>query len=712
MRIESRATLHLVRFFFFAACLHAVPSASHDQGYAFARVDEPTNPAYSPDPYSSYNDGGGAITITRATTGSYSVEFEGVGGIGNGGGSVQVSALGASPGACKVAFWSAASVDVRCFDAAGAPADRRFTVLYLRPDDHPNSYGLAWASQPTTSSYTADALYAYNAGSSGPVTIERHRVGSYSVRWEALDAVGSGNRIDLVTAYGTDPNRCQVWSTFEDGMNVRCHDPSGRAVDAFFVALSLRGDPDWGGLAFALADSPLSSSYAPPAEESFNAASGGVTATRTGRGVYSLEWQGLDAIGINRGHIQVSARGFDERMCLLADFGTDSADVRCFDDEGSPADSAYALLALKPPKTAWVRDYAFLLANLPTAASYTALDFLAHNSMGALPSVVRHSIGSYSVTIPGLVSVPGEGHVQVTAWNPPAGSYCKIQAWLGETVSVDCYDRNGAAADVAFTLLFLEKDPEATSVAFAWADAQQLPSYTPFATRSQNSSGTILATRTQAGVYAMEFAGFGTTGFNSGHVQVSATGFSNTRCEVSIWIGDTVGVRCTSPTGVLVDSPYNVLYLRPDAEDSPLAFAWAELPTSSGYEPSPSFSFNSADGPIAVSRIGTGRYELDFDGFGDEPLEGGSLLVTSYNSSDRRCVSQSWVGDVATVVCYDRFGNAADSRFNVLYVGATTNTLLAPVEAPDAGFPLLVCLGAVLLVQLGGSSSIRRSWNY
>ena len=81
----------------------------------------------------------------------------------------------------------------------------------------------------------------------------------------------------------------------------------------------------------------------------------------------------------------------------------------------------------------------------------------------------------------------------------------------------------------------------------------------------------------------MTWTGFGAIGSNGGHPQVTAYGVLNRYCEVDSWGGDSVDVRCYSGSGLPADSQYTALYLRPDAPDDGLAFAWAhEAASASG----------------------------------------------------------------------------------------------------------------------------------
>jgi hypothetical protein len=101
-------------------------------GYAWA--NQPTAASYSPMGLYAFNSGGKAPTVKRARPGSYAVTFPGLGGGKRAGANVQVTAYGTS-GACKVRNWNAGGSDlllnVDCHDAAGRPADTRFSTLVL-----------------------------------------------------------------------------------------------------------------------------------------------------------------------------------------------------------------------------------------------------------------------------------------------------------------------------------------------------------------------------------------------------------------------------------------------------------------------------------------------------------------------------------------------------------------------------------------------------
>ena len=96
--------------------------------------------AYTPSATYSYNTVGRAAanTVTKTSTGVYSVACNGVGGGApwGFGGHVQVSAYGPrNPNHCHVDFWGTGAAnltaEVSCYAPNGAPADSRFDFLFI-----------------------------------------------------------------------------------------------------------------------------------------------------------------------------------------------------------------------------------------------------------------------------------------------------------------------------------------------------------------------------------------------------------------------------------------------------------------------------------------------------------------------------------------------------------------------------------------------------
>jgi len=101
--------------------------------HAWAWADKPDAASYAAD--ARYSSGG--ASIKRSGTGAYDVSFAGLHKGKGAGGNVQVTAYGPGADACKVVSWQAAGDDfmarVACFNAAGAAADTRFSILVIAP---------------------------------------------------------------------------------------------------------------------------------------------------------------------------------------------------------------------------------------------------------------------------------------------------------------------------------------------------------------------------------------------------------------------------------------------------------------------------------------------------------------------------------------------------------------------------------------------------
>ncbi len=98
-------------------------------------------------------------------------------------------------------------------------------------------------------------------------------------------------------------------------------------------------------------------------------------------------------------------------------------------------------------------------------------------------------------------------------------------------------------------------------------------------------------------------------------------------------------------------------------------YAWANDPSSANYSPSASYSYNSSGDDIRVTRSGTGRYAVRFDGLGGNGTAGGNVQVTGYGSDANNCKVSGWSSSsanfVANVRCYNHAGALADARYSV-----------------------------------------------
>lgn len=309
-------------------------------------------------PYKQYSSSGTA-TVTHLATGYWRVTFPN---IAVSGGTVHVSAY-AGAHHCKVSSWgqSGNNMDVyaRCFNAAGAPVDGRFTVLFYRDDPGKSSiYGNAyvWADNPTAASYTPSTTYQFN--SRGAVnTITRSGPGAYQVRLPRMERhwleSNHGGTVQ-VTAYGAGPERCKVRSWGQSGndilVNVGCMN-GATAADSRFT-LSWMREP--GGFAKFVAEDTEERFYvwgnATPTPSDFyqsdSYGNGGATMEFFAPNTYRVHLPYVKAY--NSTNAQVTAYGSGNAYCTIGGWyaaasGT-TVDVRCYDAAGSPTASMFTLL--------------------------------------------------------------------------------------------------------------------------------------------------------------------------------------------------------------------------------------------------------------------------------------------------------------------------------------------------------------------------------
>ena len=205
------------------------------QKSAYVWGNDPTTSFYTPTESYAFNSSRGAISIKRSGVGDYLVRFPDMA-VKTAGGNLQANAYGTSSETCKVVHWIEEGKDlearVRCFSAAGNPADARYSVRALM--GAPKRLGAyAWANEPTSDNYTPSPLYAHNAAN-GAISINRIGVGNYNVRFVNLGGRSAGGNVQ-VNAYGDGNETCKIVSWTNSGQdlvtNVRCFRPGGAPVD-------------------------------------------------------------------------------------------------------------------------------------------------------------------------------------------------------------------------------------------------------------------------------------------------------------------------------------------------------------------------------------------------------------------------------------------------------------------------------------------------
>jgi len=300
---------------------------------AYLWADQPQAAKYIPN--NAYLRPGGNVPqeITRMGPGNYTVDLGVI--VNRPGANVQVTAYGMATGHCKTAGWSGGAARVRCFDAAGRPADLRFTLLVTRAEPGTQGTWYAWAGQPGAANYRAAPNYAFTPGGSA-VNVSRSAAGAYRVNFGA--PLGAGGDAQ-VTAYGTGSEYCSIRGWSSSGVDVRCFAASGVPADAAF-SLLFAGSNAPASISYAWANNPTTSNYAVDRNYARIRAGAGVTATRSGAGLYRLTF-GPD-VGAG-GNVQVSAYGPGSNRCHVAGWGGGAVNVRCLTADGRPVDNRFTV---------------------------------------------------------------------------------------------------------------------------------------------------------------------------------------------------------------------------------------------------------------------------------------------------------------------------------------------------------------------------------
>ncbi len=103
------------------------------RGHAWVPELGPGTPSHTPSPIWAFNSSGGPIKVTRDGLGKYEVVFAGLASSTRG--QPVATATGATSARCRTSGWDNTGtdqwIDVRCFTAAGQPADAEFTVQFV-----------------------------------------------------------------------------------------------------------------------------------------------------------------------------------------------------------------------------------------------------------------------------------------------------------------------------------------------------------------------------------------------------------------------------------------------------------------------------------------------------------------------------------------------------------------------------------------------------
>jgi hypothetical protein len=305
----------------------------------------------------SYNSTGATNTVTNTGTGTYRVDFPGIGGVV--GGNVQVTAYGSGTDRCNVSSWSSNSttlqVNVVCHDRSGNPKNSLFTASYhrRRPGNTGVEGGYVWANSPTSPSYTPSTTYQWNS-TGGTNTITRNGTGLYTVILPGLNFTGGTAE---VTAYsGNHYCKVQGWgpSGTTQRVNVACFSPQGTPADGMFTMAFSQFSPNMTpAFEYAWVDNATSPSSTPSTTYQKGGIIGRtagevpplnpITVTRSSAGVYNLRFPNMTITTNVKTNVKVTAYGSGSEACKVQSWGSESASVLCHNAAGSAADSRFTI---------------------------------------------------------------------------------------------------------------------------------------------------------------------------------------------------------------------------------------------------------------------------------------------------------------------------------------------------------------------------------
>ena len=208
------------------------------------------------------------------------------------------------------------------------------------------------------------------------------------------------------------------------------------------------------------------------------------------------------------------------------------------------------------------------------------------------------------------------------------------------------------------------------------AGAPTAASYAPVPYLSYNASGGAMNITKPAGTtgrYIVTFTGLSAVLGTKSTVHVTEYGLDDTYCKPvnGRLVNDKLEVRCfRSSTRAPANAAFTVVVI---ARASHAAFAYAHLPTSTGYAPASAGSYNPGGG-IRVYRYGVGEYRVVFTGLAltVTSKHHGHAQVNAVGTGKAHCTAEDWgtagSPDVQMwVACYAPNGAPLDSKFTALF---------------------------------------------
>jgi hypothetical protein len=315
--------------------------------------------------------------------------------------------------------------------------------------------------------------------------------------------------------------------------------------------------------AYALADLPTAASYTP--DSHYNASGGAIRITRQGVGLYDVAFDKLPTCGAGASSaVAVTTYGSSSITCSVVAYSRASpsrtvVQVACFDvdpDQPRMTDSPFTIMVVG--NQSLPGDSAFVISGGPARDPALDLD----------PAWNWTRIPGRSITVTHN-EAPGDYNVRMGTGNPPisaklvtgttgVGTRCNHAQGPSGGLRVRCYDQTGAPSDQGFSVVEVAGGRPGRRLGFGAVLVARVSSPSVYGAFN-SAGGSITATRSSAGHYAMHFAGLQKLPGRTEHVQVTSRGLLST-CNVVRWenavdgLSLTVFVECRDGAGRFVDS--------------------------------------------------------------------------------------------------------------------------------------------------------------
>ena len=302
-------------------------------------------------------------------------------------------------------------------------------------------------------------------------------------------------------------------------------------------------------------------------------------ASNYGRGLY---WFDLPNLGdATWGNAHVTPVGTGTNRCQINWIEQNGTSQRvyvlCTTRQGTPVNSQFFLsFYRRSGGTQAEGGYSTVSPSTQAYQCYQAGD--SWNALPGDPIVQRTTVGHYDVFFPSQDAIGIQAGSIVTSipWMGTA-RYCNASSdgagWLNHTVSVQCYDSNGAPADELFQVSWSASSPVGSPSYYWLTNTNPGASNTPSIQKGFNSMGggnghvigsPATVSRSQRGIYSVTLPEMAVGGGSiPANIQVTGHG-TGVYCTVPSWGsasgGAQVSVRCFNAAGALTDDMFHLVY--------------------------------------------------------------------------------------------------------------------------------------------------------